>query len=63
MRELINKLYTVLNLIKDFDVGYGEDRKDQMIIDYKGKRYMITFTELCDTEYETMLCTMKRYWR
>lgn len=63
MRELISKLYTVLNFIKDFDVGYSEDRKDQMMIDYKGKRYMITLVELCDANYETMLCTMKRYWR
>ena len=63
MRELISQLYTVLNLIKDFNVGYSEDRKDQMMIDYKGKRYMITLAELCDADYETMLCTMKRYWR
>ena len=63
MRELIIKLHTVLNLIKDFDAGYSTDQKDQMMIDYKGKRYMITLAELCDTEYEAMLCTMKRYWR
>lgn len=63
MRELIIKLHTVLNLLKDFDTGYSSDQRDQMMIDYKGKRYMITIAELCDTEYETMLCTMKRYWR
>ena len=63
MKDLIINIYKVLNLIKDFDAGYKDDNRDQIMIDYKGKRYMATFTELCDAEYETMLCTMKRYWR
>lgn len=63
MRELMTKIHTVLNLIKDFAAGYSSSSSDQMMIDYKGKRYMVTFEELCNVEDEDMFKTMKRYWR
>lgn len=63
MRELIANLHRVLSLIKDFDAGYGSLSSDQMMIDYKDKRYMVTFEELCSVEDEDMFKTMKRYWK
>lgn len=63
MRELIIETHRILNLIKDFAAGYSSSSSDQMMIDYKGKRYMVTFEELCDVEDEDMFKTMKRYWR
>lgn len=63
MRELISNMHTVLNLMKDFVAGYSSRSDEQMMIDYKGKRYMLTFEELCDVEDEDMLKTMDRYWR
>lgn len=63
MRELIGNMHTVLNLMKDFVAGYSSRSSDQMMIDYKGKRYMLTFEELCNVEDEDMLKTMDRYWR
>lgn len=63
MVELIIKLHEILNLMKGFVAGYGSKYNDQMMIDYKGKRYMVTFEELCDTDEEEMFETMKEYWR
>ena len=63
MKELINKINTVLNLIKDFATGYSSESCDQMMIDYKGKRYMVTFEELCNSNDEHMFVTMDRYWK
>ena len=63
MRELKNEMHTVLNLIKDFDVGYTGAVDNQIMIDYKGKRYMITIEELCNTEDESMFNTMCKYWK
>lgn len=63
MRELIIDIHTVLNLMKDFVAGYSSSSSDQMMIDYKGKRYMVTFEELCDVEDEEMFKTMNRYWK
>lgn len=63
MRELIANMHMILNLMKDFVAGYSSRSDDQMMIDYKGKRYMLTFEELCDVEDEDMLKTMDRYWR
>lgn len=62
MNGLIVNMHAVLNLIKDFVVGCSSASDDQMIVDYKGKRYMVTFEELCDVEDEEMYETMKRYW-
>ena len=63
MRELIIEIHRVLNLIKGFIVGYSTSSSNQMMIDYKGKRYMVTFEELCDVEDEDMFKTMNRYWK
>ena len=63
MRDLIIKLHAVLNIIKGFVAGYTTSVKDQMMIDYKGKRYMVTFEELCNSDEEEMIATMNRYWR
>lgn len=63
MRELISNMHTVLNLMKDFVAGYSSRSDEQMMVDYKGKRYMLTFEELCNVEDEDMLKTMDRYWR
>lgn len=63
MRELIHNVHMVLNLIKDFVVGYSTMSYDQIMIDYKGKRYMVTFEELCDVEDEEMIKTMDKYWK
>lgn len=61
--ELINDIHRILNLMKDFVAGYGSLSSDQMMVDYKGKRYMVTFEELCDVDDEEMFTTMKRYWK
>lgn len=47
MNELIIKLHEVLNLIKDFTVGYGNNslRDGRMLIVYKGKRYAVRIVE------------------
>lgn len=63
MKELIISIHTILNFMKDFVAGYNSSISDQMMIDYKGKRYMITFEELCNAEDEDMFKTMKKYWR
>ena len=63
MTKLIIDIHTVLNLMKDFVAGYSSSSPDQMMIDYKGKRYMVTFEELCDVEDEEMFKTMNRYWK
>jgi hypothetical protein len=63
MVELIINIHRILNLMKDFVAGYGSLSSDQMMIDYKGKRYMVTFEELCNVDDEEMFATMKRYWK
>lgn len=63
MSELIVRIHMILNLIKDFTAGCSGASNDQMMIDYKGKRYMITLEELCDIEEEDMYSTMCRYWK
>ena len=63
MRELISEMHRILNLIKGFVAGYSSRSDDQMMIDYKGKRYMLTLEELCNVEDEDMFKTMDRYWR
>lgn len=62
MRELIIDIYTILNYTKDFNAGCSSRSSDQMMIDYKGKRYMATFEELCNADDEDMFETMNKYW-
>lgn len=63
MRKLIIDIHTILSFIKDFTAGYSIKSSDQMMIDYRGKRYMVTFEELCDTANEDMRETMDKYWK
>lgn len=63
MMELISDIHRILNLMKDFVAGYSSRSSEQMMVDYKGKRYMLTFEELCNVEDEDMFKTMDRYWR
>ena len=63
MRELIADIHTILNFMKDFVAGRSSRSTDQMMIDYKGKRYMVTFEELCNADDEDMFKSMNRYWR
>lgn len=44
--NLIRKIYEILNLCKDFEVGYNSACKDSMIIDYNGRRYAVNFIEI-----------------
>lgn len=62
MNELIIEMHRILNYIKNFVAGYSSLVNGQMMVDYKGKRYMITVEELCDADDEDMFKTMKRYW-
>lgn len=63
MRKLIIDICTILNLIKNFTAGYSTMAFDKMMIDHDGKRYMVTFEELCDVDEEDMFKTMNRYWK
>ena len=63
MKELIIDMHTILNYMKDFEAGHSSRSSDQMMIDYKGKRYMLTFEELCNAEEEDMFKTMDRHWK
>lgn len=63
MRKLIIDIHTILNFMKDFVAGYSTKSSDQMMIDYQGKRYMVTFEELCDVKDEEMFKTMNKYWK
>lgn len=44
--NLIRKIYEILNLCKDFDVGFTSLIPNCMIIDYNGRRYAVNFTEI-----------------
>ena len=48
--KLILKIYEILNLCKDFDVGFNSSVKDCMIIDYNGRRYAVNFTEITNPD-------------
>ena len=48
--KIIRKLYEILNLCKDFEVGYNSACKDSMIIDYNGRRYAVNFTEITNPD-------------
>lgn len=63
MTQLIIEINMVLNLIKGFVSGYSSASDNRMMIDYRGKRYLATFEEVCDVDDEDMFATMKRYFR
>lgn len=46
MREMINRIQNILDQMKGFTVGTSTKSEDKMIIDYKGKRYVVTLEEI-----------------
>ncbi len=47
MFELIIKISSILNQMKDFIAGYGtKGCDDRMYVNYKGKHYMLKLVEL-----------------
>lgn len=48
MLDLIIRIYNVLNMIKDFEVGYSSDSapKGYMVISHKNKRYAVKIQEI-----------------
>lgn len=47
MFELIIKISSILNEVKDFVAGYGtKGCNDRMYVNYKGKHYMLKLVEL-----------------
>ena len=61
--QLIIEMNMVLNLIKGFTAGYSTSSDNKMMIDYRGKRYIATFEEVCNVEDEDMFVTMKKHFR
>lgn len=59
IRKLIIDIHKILNLMKDFTAGHSTESPDQMMIDYQGKRYMVTFEELCDVEDDEQVLETK----
>ena len=61
-KHLIIEINMILNLIKGFVAGYSFASDDKMMIDYKGKRYIVAFEEVCNVEDEEMIDTMKKHF-
>lgn len=61
--QLIIDINMMLNLAKGFVSAYSFATNDKMMVDYKGKRYIITFEEVCNANDEEMVETMKRCFR
>lgn len=61
MFKLTHALYTILNLMKDFSVGYTTSSMGKMMIDYEDKRYMIEITEIEEPDTE-MHKDIKKYF-
>lgn len=53
----------ILNRVKGFVSGYGSANGDKMMVDYRGKRYIVTFEEVCNAEDEEMIATMKKHFK
>ena len=63
IKQLIIDVNRALNLIKGFVAGYSFSSNNKMMVDYKGKRYIVTFEEVCNTEDEEMFITMKKHFK
>ena len=63
MKTVIAKISDILNQMKDFQAGYSTLSSDEMMIDYKGKRYIVNFDKICNSDEEDMVTSMKRYWK
>ena len=66
MRELIQKLFTCLNLMRDFEAGYSSDTfmDGLMMISYKGNNYAVKIVEMDENEdpFNAVNC-VKYYFR
>lgn len=60
MFEVIQRMFNVLNMVKDFEAGTSSKSENKMIINYKGKRYVV---ELEEIKYpsENVFDDIKRY--
>ena len=63
MFDLVVKIHQVLNLIKDFEVGYSTASDGKFLICYKGKRYYAKLEEI-ENPSEDVFDDLKRikYW-
>lgn len=43
--DIIIALHRILSNVKGFTVGYKNINEEQCIIEYEGKRYLVTFDE------------------
>ena len=46
MFEVIQKIQSILNIVKGFMVGTTSSNHKECIIDYKGKRFVVSFKEI-----------------
>ena len=58
--EIKFKIAEVLNLIKGFEVGHTSRVEDKIIIDHKGKRFIVSFKEI-KTPHKDMLKDIDMY--
>lgn len=55
-----HELSKILNMVKNFEVGYNSSAKDKLIVDHEGKRYIVSFKEI-ENPSENMLDDIKLY--
>lgn len=60
MRKVIQALSNVLSMIKGFDTGTTSRTDNKMILDYEGKRYVLTLTEVKEPD-ENMHEDIEKY--
>lgn len=58
MHDLLWNIYSVMNLIKSFTVGYSGDN-GKMLFDFNGKRWVAEFREV-ENPSENMVDDMRR---
>ena len=58
MNELFHKIYSIMDNIKGFAVGYSI-RDNKMLFDYEGKRYVAEFREV-ENPAEDVIDDMQR---
>ena len=46
MRGFRNKLAEMIHCLKGFDTGYTTNCDNKIIVDYEGKRYIVSFEEI-----------------
>jgi len=60
MEDVIFALADILAYMKDFNSGYMSDVNDKMLIDYEGKRFLVSFKEIENPDID-MYLDMKKY--